>query len=285
MRKWTFMFGVIIVASGSVNAQTVSRKANIVSGGNPNSGRCTVEVAVDGSAEVEIRGDNATLRNTGGQAPQWRRFECTGAMPANPSNFRFAGVDGRGSQNLVRGPGNNGGALVRIADSDAGVGNYTFDVSWGNGGGQDGGPQYDNRNRQSGQFQGPDDRNRQGGQFQGPDDRNRQGGQFQGPDDRSNRGDYRGEQRFTQDQTVRVCQDAIRDRAASRFGIQNIDFRSISADNNPGRQDWVSGELAIRRRFGRQDVYRFSCSVDFRTGQVRTAQIDQFERNSYPQGQ
>jgi len=38
---------------------------------------------------------------------------------------------------------------------------------------------------------------------------------------------------------------------------------------------------AVRRRFGRQDVYRFSCSVNFATGVVRTAHIDQFPANSY----
>ena len=73
---------------------------------------------------------------------------------------------------------------------------------------------------------------------------------------------------------MQICQDSIRDRAISRFRTQNIDFQSIHVDDNPGRQDWVSGELAIPRRFGRPDIYRFSCSVDFRTGQVRSAQID-----------
>lgn len=104
--------GGLVVAASLVSAQTTTRRAAIVGGGDANHGKCTVEVVVDASAQVEIRGDNATLRNTGGQAPQWRRFECTGAMPANPTNFRFAGVDGRGRQTLLRDPRNNGGAAV-----------------------------------------------------------------------------------------------------------------------------------------------------------------------------
>jgi hypothetical protein len=255
MRKSTLMIGIVAVATGSMTAQTLSRRATLVNGGNPNGGKCTIEVVVDGSAEVELRGDTANLRNTGGQAPQWRRFECTAAMPASPPNFRFAGVDGRGDQSLVRGPGNNGGAVVRIVDSEGGAQGYTFDVFWGNYGGS------------TTQDRFPQDR--------GP----------QGPDRRPfDRGELPGQQRFTRNQAVQVCQDSVRDRAVSRFRTPNIDFRRIAVDDNPGRQDWVTGELAIRRRFGRPDVYGFSCSVDFRTGQVRTAQIDQFERSYYPQG-
>src|SRR5262245_42304751 len=96
------VIGVLAVGVGFANAQTNSRKAVFTGGGNPNGGKCTLEVVVDGSAQVEIRGDNATLRNTAGQTPQWRRFECSGPMPANPANFRFAGVDGRGRQTLSR---------------------------------------------------------------------------------------------------------------------------------------------------------------------------------------
>jgi hypothetical protein len=273
--------GIGAVVAGSITAQTLSRKATLVNGGNPNRGKCTIEVVVDGSAEVEIRGDAANLRNTGGQAPQWRRFECTAALPANPPNFRFAGVDGRGNQTLVRGPGNNGGAVVRIVDSEGGAQGYTFDLFWGNNEGpttqdrlpQDRGPQ--------GRPQVPPGANEQ------PYDRGEYRGQQgpQGSDARPfNRGDSGGEQRYTRNQAVQVCQDSVRDRAVSRFRTQNIDFRKTSIDDNPGRQDWVTGELVILRRFGRQEVYGFSCSVDFRTGQVRTAQIDQFDRRSYPQG-
>ena len=95
----TVLIGALALTAGLANAQP--RKATAIGGGNASNGKCTVEVTVDGSAQVEIRGDNATLKNLGGQAPQWRRFECTGPMPANPANFRFAGVDGRGRQTLA----------------------------------------------------------------------------------------------------------------------------------------------------------------------------------------
>jgi len=266
MNKWTFMIG-LAVAAGSMNAQTASRKAVLVNGGNRDSGKCTIEVVVDGSAEVEVRGDNATLRNTGGQAPQWRRFECTGAMPTNPANFRFAGVDGRGRQTLIRDPRNsNGAAVVQIEDSEGGAQGYTFDLFWGD----YSGPTSQDRYRQDPRPVSPDP-----GQF----NRDRQSYDRGGYD----RGGFGGDRQFTVNEAVRVCQDSIRDRAVARFRTPNIDFRRTAIDDNPGRQDWVLGELAVRRRFGRQEVYRFSCSVDFRSGIVRTAQIDQFERSNYPQ--
>jgi hypothetical protein len=86
---------------------------------------------VDGSADVEIRGDRGFLRTLSGRAAQWRRFECSGAMPANPGDFRFSGVDGRGRQELVQDPRNGrGAAVVRIQDPDGGAEGYTFDVEW-----------------------------------------------------------------------------------------------------------------------------------------------------------
>jgi hypothetical protein len=103
-----------------------------VGGGASDRGKCTIEVVVDGAAEVEIRGATANLRDLSGAAPQWRRFECTGPLPANPSGFRFAGVDGRGRQELIREPRNGGAAVVRIDDPDNGSEGYTFDIMWGN---------------------------------------------------------------------------------------------------------------------------------------------------------
>jgi hypothetical protein len=83
---------------------------------------------VDHAAEVEISGDTANLRNLAGSPPRWRRFECTGRLPRN---FRFAGVDGRGRQQLVRDPRNGGAAIIRIDDPGGGSEVYTFDIMWG----------------------------------------------------------------------------------------------------------------------------------------------------------
>jgi hypothetical protein len=106
--------------AGSVEAQTVSRRATAMRSPGGDRGKCTIEVVVDGAAEVEVRGDTANLRNLAGQPPQWRRFECNGPLPANPVDFRFAGVDGRGKQQLVQDPRNGGVAVVRIEDPQSG---------------------------------------------------------------------------------------------------------------------------------------------------------------------
>jgi hypothetical protein len=105
-----------------------------ITGGGGDRGKCTIEVVVDGSAEIEIRGDNAFMRNLSGGPPQWRRFVCNAPMPPNPAEFRFAGVDGRGRQTLVREPYNGSPAVVRIDDPDNGREGYTFDIFWRMGG-------------------------------------------------------------------------------------------------------------------------------------------------------
>src|SRR6266478_6068347 len=113
----------------SVQAITLSRRAVIVPGGGH--GRCTIEVDVDGAAEVEIFGDMGNLRTLSGQVAVWRRFECNGVMPRNPFEFRFHGVDGRGHVELIREPRNSGGrAVVRIDDPRSGREGYTFDLEW-----------------------------------------------------------------------------------------------------------------------------------------------------------
>ena len=118
----------------SLSAQISQRRAVMKGGGDSGRGKCTIEVVVDGAAEVEVRGDIATLRNLAGRPPQWRRFECNGVMPPNPVEFRFAGVDGRGRQELIRDPRSGGGAIVRIEDPDSGSEAYTFDLFWGGNG-------------------------------------------------------------------------------------------------------------------------------------------------------
>jgi len=284
MRVHTVLIGALALTAGLANAQT--RKAAGIGGGNANNGKCTAEVMVDGQAQVEIRGDNATLKNLGGQAPQWRRFECTGPLPANPANFRFAGVDGRGRQTLARDPRNNGGtAVVQIEDSQGGAEGYTFDIFWGNepqisGGFQGGRGPGPVDNRGPGSFDnrgpGPGD-NRQFDRA----DRNDPG--FRPPDGRPPEG-YRRDRRMPDEQALDICRRSIRDQAVTRFRTPNVDIRNISMDNNPGRRDWITGDVTVPRRFGRPNVYRFSCSVNFDTGEVRSTHIDQFEQGYYPNG-
>jgi hypothetical protein len=230
--------------AGSAHAQTLERTASFLAGGSPDRGKCTIAVVVDTAAEVQIRGNRAVLRNLAGQPPRWLRFECTGPLPSNPAEFQFAGVDGRGRQSLFQDPRNNRGeAVIRIEDTAGGSEGYTFDIMWG------------------------------GGSTQGPI-RNDQGGGRYG-DGRFGGGPG---QRFTTEQAVQVCESSIRQQAGQRFRGQNIDFRGTSLDDNPGRQDWVMGMFDVQRSPGRGETYRFSCSVNFDTGQVRSAQIGALER-------
>jgi len=48
------------------SAQQIPQRAAIVGGGNPNAGQCTISVMVDGQAEIEIRGSDASMRDLGG---------------------------------------------------------------------------------------------------------------------------------------------------------------------------------------------------------------------------
>ena len=109
-----------------------ARRAEIRGGGGRD-GKCTVEVEVGGSAEVEIRGDSAVLRPMSGSQVNFRRFVCNQPMPAEPFDFRFTGIDGRGRQSLVRDPGRGGVAVVRIDDNARNMQGYTFDIEWRDG--------------------------------------------------------------------------------------------------------------------------------------------------------
>jgi len=129
MKKLYFL-SIAGLAALSAAAQPLERHADIAGGGDRGQGKCTIEVVVDGSAEVEIRGDRALLRNLGGRTAQWRRFVCNAPMPPNPQGFRFVGVDGRGRQTLVRPPQGGGPAVVRIDDPQSGSEGYTFDITW-----------------------------------------------------------------------------------------------------------------------------------------------------------
>jgi hypothetical protein len=106
------------------------RLAELVGGGKPNEGKCRVEVMVDGSAEVRIRTNTATLLDLSGQPSQWRRFQCNGVMPVDPLNFQFVGTDGRGRQKLIQSPRNGEAAVVHIENTGPGASVYTFILMW-----------------------------------------------------------------------------------------------------------------------------------------------------------
>ncbi len=120
-----------LMLAGPVFAQQVATfRAQIRGGGDH--GKCTIEVDVDGVAEIEIQGDQGRMRTLSGNPAGWRRMECNEPLPPNPPGFRFSGVDGRGRQTLLRDPSSNRGvAVVRIEDPQGGHEGYTFDIEWG----------------------------------------------------------------------------------------------------------------------------------------------------------
>jgi hypothetical protein len=117
------------LAAGPMAAATVSQRARIIGGSGD--GQCTVKVDVDDVAEIEVRGDMGYIRNLSGQPGRWVMLECTQAIPRNPIDFRFRGVDGRGRVELIRDPRNSGGsAVVRIQDTKGGREEYHFKLEW-----------------------------------------------------------------------------------------------------------------------------------------------------------
>jgi len=229
----------------------VQRRATMTGGGNGAAGHCVGEVVVDGAADLQIRGDTATVRDVSGQQPQIRRFECTGPVPATAS--LRANVNGRGEARVVAMPTNGSPAVIHIEDHEGGASTYQFDIAWGNNQANDArgynNPGYNNQGYNSPGYQPPVADRRD-----------------------SDRG-WNGGRRFTNDQAVNVCRDAIRQQAMDRFGTRDVNIGRIRIDDNPGRNDWVIGNVGVRR--GDRDMqYPFSCSVNFDTGRVRSAQID-----------
>jgi hypothetical protein len=107
-----------------------------ITGGGGDRGKCTIEVRVDDKAEIEISGADGRMRTLSGLPATWTRMQCNQPMPANPLEFKFSGIDGRGKQYLVREPAQNRGvALVRIEDPRGGSEGYTFDLEWRGSGG------------------------------------------------------------------------------------------------------------------------------------------------------
>jgi len=143
--------------------------------------KCRIEVVVDNVAEVVIHGDTAELRTIAGQRAEWRRFICSQPMPANPADFRFTGIDGRGRQTLVREPGRGGPAVIRIEDPQGGREGYTFDIEWRGDAGGWVGDRRDDRDRGDLRDPGREPAHRGAGPWTG-----RMGGEFQ------YRGDGRG---------------------------------------------------------------------------------------------
>ena len=251
MRKNSiFVLAVAMTIAARAGAQPNQRRASLRGDGNPNEGKCTIEVVVDGAADLEIRGDSGVLRNLSGRTPQWRRFECTSRMPESPYDFQVRGIDGRGKVQLVRDPRDGGIAIVRIEDPQGGSEGYTLDLLWRTGAGDYSGLRNITQGIGNNSNQRRDTINQQ----------------------------QRTNTAVSPDEAVRVCEDGVRQDASARLGLRDIEIRGTSLDARPDRQDWVMGTFASRSR---GDTYQFSCSVDFVTGRVRSVQIDPAEGDPY----
>ena len=128
----TGLVALIAAAEIPASAQSQNIQARISGGGG--TGKCTFEVVVQGTAEVQLRGNEGSLRTLSGSPAQWRRLDCNQPLPGNPLNFTFNGVDGHGRQNLSADPNsNNGVAVIRIENTTGGNEGYTGDVTWNSG--------------------------------------------------------------------------------------------------------------------------------------------------------
>jgi hypothetical protein len=319
--KAGYLMVVLLPWALSANDVVETRRANMT-GSRGDQGKCTIEVRVDVTAEVEIFGDTGRLRTLAGQPAQWVRLECTDRMPPNPADFRFHGIDGRGNQQLVADPRSNRGvAVVRIDDPKSGSEGYTFDLEWsGTGGGYR--PPYPEGGRPGNAFtadqalricqdsvrdkargdygfrdieftnvaadNNPGRHDWVVGSFRGERERSREQFNFSCAVDfdsgrvrnvEINRAGGGGSDRpgpppgaFSGAQAIRVCQDAVTDRIRSQ-GFTDVNFLSTRADDNPGRHDWVVGQVRGRRGDGDRAIFDFSCSVDFGTGRVRSIDV------------
>jgi hypothetical protein len=225
-----------------------------ISGAGGSSGKCTIEVRVDIAAEVDIYGDSARLRTLGGQQSEWKRFECTGPLPYSMSDFRFRGIDGRGSVKLLHDPRNNSSvAVVRIDDPRGGAEGYTFDIEWS--GASGGAPTGGFSTAAPGTYGTP---------------AGSTAGDRRGP---SGQGRVRSAS-LTPERAVDLCRTELQTRGERDYNLRNINITAAGVDSGQGRRDWVTGTFtAGSGGFRRGSTYRFNCQLDYSAGQIRTLEV------------
>jgi len=305
------IFVTVVAVAASLNGQTIRRQASIVAGGNRDRGHCSVEVVVDGSAEISLRGDDATVNNLQGQAPQLRRFECTGPIPADPRDFQFNGTEGRGRQELLSPARDGQPAVIRIEDPESGADRYAFEITWRNGGGErrdtdrfDNAPVRFDPNRMVDSCE--DAVRRRASDSIGTRDLNfrdahpdqdhrdqvvgRMEARREGRPDEMFRftcsvslesGEIRNVEFFPMEAdrgepggtsaAVQNCRLAVQQRARQN-GYARVEVGEVRPDDRPGRQGFLVGDL---RTFGDDGPHsmRFACSVGMRDGDVRSVDI------------
>lgn len=261
-----------VLAQGQFgNSATI--RANIKPGGGD--GKCTFEVEVDEVAEVEVRGDTGLLRTISGSPATWRRLDCNGPMPANPANFRFKGIDGRGRQTLVRDPGGNGSAVVRIEDPKPGREGFTGDLMWKGGSytptnnGNYGNGNYGNWNDRG---NNNNDRGNNNGNWNnsGNNNGNWNGGNGNNSGNWNSGGWNRGGtggwnnngQNISSGDAMNICQNEV----ASQSGANRDDVRVRGGGDNDNRGSYTVN-FQIRSRNNGGNGTTGSCRIS-RTGQI-----------------
>jgi hypothetical protein len=225
-RFLTSLLSFIVLLHFPALAQSQNINARI--SGKGGSGKCTFEVRVDGVAEVGIRGNQGRLRTISGSPAQWVRLDCNQALPRNPNNFRFKGIDGRGKQSLVQSPGsNNGIAVVRIEDNRNGMEGYTGDIMW-NGGSDNG-----------------------GGNWNGGDWNNWGGGDWNNGNNNWNGGNPK---------VVSNCQNAIRNKLVRQYG-GNLTFKGRVDTQQAGSFIMVQGLANYRDGSGQTGDIQYNCTM------------------------
>jgi hypothetical protein len=233
----------LVLLAISASAQN-SINAQITGGGGGGNGKCTFEVRVDGVANVQIRGNQGFIQTKSGRPAQWVRLRCNQPLPRNPYNFRFAGVDGRGKQYMLKDPAqNNGVAIIRIEDNRNGMEGYTGDIMWNggnnNGGNWNGGWWNDNWNGGGGWGSGGNN----GGNWNG-------GG-----------GNNGGGNNNWSNNVVPNCQNTIRRNIQSQVGGANVNFNGSPRTGKAGSFVVVDGVGNARGNNGKQGNFSYHCSM------------------------
>ena len=70
---------------------------------------------------------------------------------------------------------------------------------------------------------------------------------------------------------IQACQNAVQDRM-NQYGFSHVSFGRPAPQNNPGRNDWITGTVTGQRGW-RDAAFSYSCSVDFRSGRVRSVDL------------
>lgn len=243
-------FSLLLFVTAPLSADTQFRVKHMTRTDIPlGKGQCDIRLKVDNEAEVSVRGDMVYVRTISGRDARDDGSECNEPLPLRGiSGFNYEVRDRRNDIVLLSEPTQRTGyrAVVRIRDTDGGEGRYHFRLTW----------QMDGGGYAPGAGARPADRPRR--------------------DFGDNRRDYTGSGRrgFTTriGPAIDACGDAVADRIAAQYRYSDLDILNIRAENGPGANDYVAGEVAAG--LGRDsDRFSFTCEVDLNSGRVRNVSV------------